>query len=214
MKLIVGLGNPGLQYQNTRHNAGFMVIDRLADRHAQGASAKSKFNAAILDARIDNEKCALVKPTAYMNRSGDPIAQLINFYKLDPTTDLLVIVDDVALPCGSIRLRASGGAGGHNGLSDIQRALSGQQWARLRVGVDPVPPMMDMADYVLGKFTAEQTQRTEPALVRAADAAACWANQGVDAAMNTFNTSPEQPGADDTSASAVHPEWLSKKDNT
>jgi peptidyl-tRNA hydrolase, PTH1 family len=197
MKLIVGLGNPGTTYENTRHNAGFMVVDRLAQRHAPGAPARARFNAATVEARIDGEPCLLFKPMTYMNRSGLPVAEAVRFYKLDPAADLLVLVDDVALPCGAIRLRASGGAGGHNGLTDLQRALGAEAYPRCRIGIDPSPPFMDQADYVLGRFTPEQWALVDPALNRAADAAEMFIARGIEAAMNTFNApaAPRQPGS-------------------
>jgi peptidyl-tRNA hydrolase, PTH1 family len=194
MKLIVGLGNPGKTYENTRHNAGFMVIDRLAQKHAPGEPARAKFNSAIVEAKIAGEACLLARPTTYMNRSGQPVADAVRFYKLNPATDLLVLVDDVALPCGAIRLRGSGGAGGHNGLTDIQRALGTDGYARCRIGIDASPPFMDQADYVLGRFTPEQWTLVEPSLARAAEAAEVFIARGVEAAMNTFNaTGPPRP---------------------
>jgi peptidyl-tRNA hydrolase, PTH1 family len=197
MKLIVGLGNPGKTYENTRHNAGFMVIDRLVRKHAPGEPARAKFNSAVIEAKIAGEACLLARPMTYMNRSGQPVADAIRFYKLDPASDLLVLVDDVALPCGAIRLRAGGGAGGHNGLSDIQRTLGSDAWPRCRIGIDPSPEYMDQADYVLGRFTPEQLAMIEPAIARAADAAEVFIARGIEAAMNTFNAPPaakKKPG--------------------
>lgn len=191
MKLIVGLGNPGKQYERTRHNAGFMAIDRLVERHAPGAPARARFNAAAVEAKVGGEACLLLKPTTYMNRSGGAVADAVRFYKVDPSKDLLVLVDDVALPCGAIRVRAGGGAGGHNGLADIHRALGSQAYPRCRIGVDATPPYMNQADYVLGRFTDEQWALVAPALDRAADAAEVFIAKGVDAAMNQFN--PKDP---------------------
>lgn len=215
MKLIVGLGNPGGQYERTRHNAGFLAVDRLAQRHAAGAAAKSRFHSVVLEAPVGGRACLLMKPTTYMNRSGQAVSEALRFYKLDAAADLLVLVDDVALPCGSIRLRAGGGSGGHNGLADIQRALGTEAYPRCRIGIDPAPPMMDQADYVLGRFTAEQLALVEPALERAADAAEEFVAEGITAAMNRFNA-PERTGRgqDGDGAGAqperrdVHPGWL------
>ena len=125
MKLVVGLGNPGPEYERTRHNVGFDVVDRLARRFADPATsmAKSRFSGLVVDAQIAGEKVLLLKPTTYMNLSGRSVSEAVRFYKLDPKSDLLVVVDDVALPCGSIRLRGEGGSGGHNGLADIQQKL-------------------------------------------------------------------------------------------
>jgi len=194
MKLLVGLGNPGAEYVRTRHNAGFMAIDLLAERHGQGQVARSKFNAMLLDVPVNGQRCLLMKPVTYMNRSGQAIAEAARFYKLDPAKDVLVLVDDVALPCGTVRLKASGGAGGHNGLTDIARKLGSENYARLRIGIDEKPPMMRLEDYVLGRFTEEQIDRLAPALKQAADAAEGFVAEGIDAAMNNFNTKTASSG--------------------
>lgn len=187
MKLIVGLGNPGVEYEKTRHNAGFLALDILARRHAPEAPARSRFNAATIETDLPGAgKTMLMKPLTYMNRSGQSVGDAVRFYKLDPATDLFVIVDDVALPCGTIRVRASGGAGGHNGLLDIERALGGQGYARCRVGID-APGRTPQADYVLGRFSPEQWSAVEPALAGAADASEVWAREGVNSAMNKYN---------------------------
>ena len=188
MKLLVGLGNPGAEYVKTRHNAGFMAIDLLAERHGQGQAPRSKFNAMLLDVPVSGQRCLLMKPVTYMNRSGQAIAEACRFYKLDASKDVLVLVDDVALPCGTVRLKATGGAGGHNGLTDIARKLGSENYARLRIGIDEKPPVMRLEDYVLGRFTEEQMDRLTPALKQAADAAEVFAAEGIDAAMNRFNT--------------------------
>ena len=193
MKLIVGLGNPGREYDKTRHNAGFVAIDRLAARVAPGATPRGRFNGAVVEASIGAEQCLLLKPTTYMNRSGQSIAEAINFYKLDPPRDLFVISDDVALPAGSIRLRPGGGAGGHNGLTDIERALGSDAYPRLRIGIVPTPEFMDQADYVLGWFTDEQWALVDPAITKAAEAAEMFVRRGLEAAMNTFNAPPRPP---------------------
>jgi peptidyl-tRNA hydrolase, PTH1 family len=192
MKLIVGLGNPGRQYDKTRHNAGYMVIDRLAEKLAPGAPAKARFNSALYDTKIAAEPILLMKPTTFMNRSGAAIAEAIRFYKLLPATDLFVIVDDVALPCGALRIRPGGGSGGHNGLSDIAQALGSDNYPRLRIGIDATPECMDQADYVLGRFTDEQWTLVAPAINRAADAAEAFITGGLDTAMNRFNA-PDRP---------------------
>lgn len=192
MKLIVGLGNPGRQYDKTRHNAGYMVIDRLVEKFAPGAPAKARFNSAIFDTKIGSEQTLLMKPTTFMNRSGAAIAEAVRFYKLLPASDLFVIVDDVALPCGALRIRPSGGAGGHNGLSDIAQALGADAYPRLRIGIDATPDYMDQADYVLGRFTDDQWAIIAPAIDKAADAAEIFITAGLDTAMNRFNA-PDRP---------------------
>jgi len=177
MKLIVGLGNPGKDYEKTRHNAGFMVVDRLIQRCGAGAGGvpvKARFNAGVVDAQLPGpqgpEPCLLMKPTTFMNRSGQSVAEAVRFYKLDPAQDLMVVSDDVALPSGTIRIRPGGGAGGHNGLSDIARLLGADTYPRCRIGIDASPEYMDQADYVLGRFTDEQWAVVGPAVEKAADA--------------------------------------------
>lgn len=187
MKLIVGLGNPGQEYARTRHNAGFMAVDRLAARHAVGARARAQFNAMTIEASIPGAgKCLLMKPTTYMNRSGLAVGEAVRFYKCSPVEDVLVLVDEVALPVGAIRLRASGSAGGHNGLADIERALGTADYARLRIGVGE-PEFAARKDHVLGRFTDEEAEALDPALDRACDASVCWSSEGVTSAMNKFN---------------------------
>ncbi len=193
MKLIVGLGNPGPEYTRTRHNAGFMVVDRLAERHAMGQTPRSKFHAMILEANIKGEKCVLMKPTTYMNRSGMALAEAARFYKLAPAQDVLVIVDEAALSTGTIRVRAEGGANGHNGLKDIQQKLGGQQYPRLRVGVGPKPSVMVLHDFVLGRFREEEQPALASAIEKAADAVETFAAEGIDAAMNTHNVREKPP---------------------
>lgn len=198
MKLIVGLGNPGLEYERTRHNAGFLAVDALRERHARGAVPRARFQAEVIETSFETgpstgERVMLMKPLTYMNRSGQAVAEAVRFYKINIGAELLVVTDDIHLPCGAIRLRASGGAGGHNGLSDIQRALGSEVWSRCRIGVD-APGLVNQADYVLGRFTAEQWALAGPAVKAAADAAELWARRGVQAAMNKFNVKDTGPG--------------------
>jgi PTH1 family peptidyl-tRNA hydrolase len=205
VKLIVGLGNPGAEYERTRHNAGYMVIDHLVSRCAPGERAKAKFKSLVFEARVPepNDKnelppdaplatrCLLMKPTTYMNLSGQAIAEAVRFYKLDPEQDVLVIVDDIALPCGELRLRAKGGAGGHNGLSSIQQSLGTSAYPRLRIGID-APGVVPQIDYVLGKFSPEQQDQMAGAVPLAAACCGLWASEGATAAMNRFNA-PDKP---------------------
>jgi PTH1 family peptidyl-tRNA hydrolase len=186
MKLIIGLGNPGPEYNDTRHNVGFAVLDRLARRYAPGAPARSKFQGATIEATIEDEKVVLLKPLTYMNRSGQSIVDAVGFYKLNPAEDLLVIVDDVALPCGSIRLRGDGSAGGHNGLADVEQKLGTNIYPRLRIGVDP-PGQIPQKDYVLGRFRPDQQPLVETSLNESVEAAVVWAKSGIAQAMNRFN---------------------------
>lgn len=200
MKLIVGLGNPGNEYAGTRHNAGFLAIDRLAARAAPGILPRSKFNGLLIEGTLAGERVLLLKPLGYMNRSGSPVAETLGFYKIDRQNDLLILVDDYALPLGNIRIRPTGSAGGHNGLADIERALGTQDYPRLRIGIDPpAPGYDDPADWVLGRFTPGQTKLLDPALDRVAEAVALFVTKGTTAAMNKFNTR-EPPGNTTTKA--------------
>lgn len=188
MKLIVGLGNPGPAYERTRHNAGFMALDRVIARHGHGATARQRFSGEVVEASIGSERTVMLKPMRFMNCSGSAVAEAANFYKIDPSKDLLVLVDEYALPLGTIRVRAEGSPGGHNGLSDVQRALGSPAYPRLRIGIDPPPPGYDdPADWVLGRFTDEQIKALSPALDRAAEAVDVFVTQGVTPAMNQFN---------------------------
>lgn len=184
MKLIVGLGNPGSQYERTRHNAGFMAVDLFAQKHG-AANFRVAHESFMADVLLGGEKLLLLKPQTYMNLSGRAVASAMGYYKLE-VGDLLVVVDDVALPSGVIRLRASGSAGGHNGLRDMERALGGMQYARLRIGVD-APGVVPQKDYVLNAFSGEQKPKMEVAFKAAVEAMGVWAREGIVAAMNEFN---------------------------
>jgi PTH1 family peptidyl-tRNA hydrolase len=186
MKLIVGLGNPGPGYVDTRHNVGFDVLDRLARRWAPGEVARSKFHGVLIDGLFRDHRVLLLKPTTYMNRAGLSVAEAVRFYRLDPAEALLVIVDDVALACGLIRLRPGGGPGGHNGLADIEQKLATSDYTRMRIGIDP-PGEIPQKDYVLGRFRPDQLERVAPALDEAVEAAACWVVHGCQETMNRFN---------------------------
>jgi PTH1 family peptidyl-tRNA hydrolase len=193
MKLIVGLGNPGSQYERTRHNVGFMAVDLFAQKHGAG-NFRVAHESFLADVLLEGEKLLLLKPQTYMNLSGRAVASAVQFYKLG-IDDLLVVVDDIALPVGTIRLRATGSAGGHNGLKDIERAMAtvafasgkaGQDYNRLRIGVDP-PGQVPQKDYVLTAFTPEQKPRLEASLKSAVDAITVWTASGITTAMNKFN---------------------------
>lgn len=192
MHLIVGLGNPGTQYDKTRHNAGFMAIERFARRHGllDAGRLKSKFHAAVIEGVICDTKCLLMQPMTFMNRSGQAVREALDFYKLD-TSELLIMVDDVALPCGRIRLRAAGSAGGHNGLADVQRAVGSGDYPRLRIGIDATG-RVPQVDYVLQRFTPQQLTQLDPALDNACDAIEYWLAQGIDKAMSQCNVGTEQ----------------------
>ena len=197
MKLIVGLGNPGREYAGTRHNVGFEVLDRFAERLGWVSGpgdfdrvARTKFEGLALDGSLTtddgSEKVLLLKPMTFMNLSGRSVQAAMAFYQLSPV-DIMVVLDDLFLPCGKLRIRTGGSDGGHNGLRDIQRALGTTQYPRLRVGIDVPPPRIPGRDYVLGRFTDEQRKLLDPALTRAAAALTAWVKQGIAAAMNQFN---------------------------
>ena len=184
--LIVGLGNPGEKYENTRHNVGFQVIDELAERQGKPVQ-RLKFKALTGLLTIGGEKALVMKPVTYMNLSGEAVRPAADFYKLPPER-ILVISDDVALAAGRLRIRAKGSAGGHNGLKSIIQHLGTDQFPRVKIGVGEKPhPDYDMADWVLSKFAGEDLKTITEAVKRAADAVACVVKDGPDKAMNRFN---------------------------
>jgi len=185
MKLVVGLGNPGRKYEGTRHNVGFVVLDELA-RRTSASAAKTEADARWSQAQVGGEKTLLVWPQTYMNLSGSCVLRLRDFYKLE-NQDLLVVCDDFHLPLGRLRVRGGGSAGGQKGLDDIIRCLGTEQFSRLRIGIGPLPDRWDPADFVLGRFAKNEQPELDLAVVRAADAVAGWAGQGIDYCMNTFN---------------------------
>ena len=186
MKLIVGLGNPGREYVQTRHNVGHLLVQRLVEHHGL-TGPKTKFHSNFFQGDILGAPCVLLQPLTYMNRSGTAVLEAMNFYKLEPGNSLIA-VDDPALACGQIRLRASGSAGGHNGLSDIERVLSTQAYPRLRIGIDHHGPMIQH-EYVLRRFTAEQLERLEPALERARLCVESWTTTDIETVMSRYNAS-------------------------
>lgn len=186
MIIIAALGNPGQEYENTRHNAGFMAADRLIEKFNL-AKAPSKFHSVVYEGQIANQRVLLIKPTTFMNKSGLAVGEAMRFYKLDPQTQLMVLVDDLALNSGKIRMRASGSAGGHNGLIDIERALGTQDYPRVRIGIDPCG-RIPQVNYVLGKFTEEQRANLKDALETCCDAIDCWLSHDLPTAMSRYNT--------------------------
>jgi PTH1 family peptidyl-tRNA hydrolase len=191
MKLVVGLGNPGIEYQRTRHNVGFDCVDRLARRLGRSGgdasqTPRARFQALAVEGESAGEKVLLLKPMTYMNLSGSSVVEALRFYKLDATRDLLVLVDDIALACGAIRLRGEGSAGGHNGLADIEAKLGTQKYARCRIGID-APGRIPQKDYVLGRFRDDQQPLVDEAIGLACEATECWIGRGITDAMNRFN---------------------------
>ena len=184
--LIAGLGNPGAKYENTRHNAGFMTADALAE-HCHAGAWRIKFQAQTAQVVLGGQGVLLLKPLTYMNLSGEAIGQAARFYKL-PADHVLVISDDTDLPLGKLRIRKSGSAGGHNGLKSIISHLGTDQFPRLKIGVGGKPhPDYDMADWVLGQFQGQDKKTMEDAVARAVQAAECLVQDGPEKAMNRFN---------------------------
>lgn len=186
MYIIAGLGNPTQQYDHTRHNIGFDTITYLADRYHITMNTK-KFQAICGTGIIEGQKVLLLKPQTYMNLSGNSIGEAVNFYKLDPATEVIVIYDDIALEPGYIRVRKKGSAGGHNGIKDIIAQLGTQEFKRVRVGVGEKPKDYDLAAYVLGHFAAEDRKKVEEAIAQAADAVELMVQDRADEAMNLYN---------------------------
>lgn len=184
MKLIVGLGNPGTEYVGTRHNVGFEVIDVLAKRH-QIAVTKRNFKAVYGEGIIEGQKALLVRPMTYMNLSGEAVSAIARFYKIE-TSDIIILVDDIALDVGRLRLRFKGSSGGQNGLDNVIRHMNTQEVPRIRIGVGNAPPG-DMKGYVLSKFRKEEYPLIQEAYERAADAIECALREGFEIAMNRFN---------------------------
>ena len=187
MYLVVGLGNPGRQYEATRHNMGFDTIDYLVEEYKvpQGGV---KFNAMYGKTVIGGEKVILMKPLSFMNLSGGPVRDMVNYFKIDPETELIVIYDDIDLDPGQLRIRKQGSAGGHNGIKDIIRQLGTEKFLRIKVGVGAKPKGWDLADYVLGRFFPQKTEKfVDEAIARAGKAVDIMISQGPDAAMNEFN---------------------------
>jgi PTH1 family peptidyl-tRNA hydrolase len=189
MKIVAGLGNPGARYRGTRHNVGFDVVDLLAQRIGAG------FEAAPADAlqakwRRGDDVVLLVKPLTYMNVSGQAVAALSRYYKV-ALPDVLIVCDDVNLPLGRLRVRASGSEGGHNGLRSVAAEFGSIDYARLRIGVGRGDSRRDLADHVLARFEPEEMPGIEAAVARAADAVGTWVSDGLAKAMNTFNRSDD-----------------------
>lgn len=186
MFLIVGLGNPGKQYENTRHNVGFDAIDVLVDEYripSSGKQHKAMYGKGV----IEGQKVILAKPMTYMNLSGEAVRAMVDYYKIDPETELLVIFDDISLAPGNIRIRKKGSAGGHNGIKSIITHLGTQNFQRIKVGVGEKPKNWDLADYVLGAFSKDDRKLVDEALERTAKAAALIVQGEIDEAMNLYN---------------------------
>lgn len=191
MYIIAGLGNPGRKYDGTKHNVGFEVIDELIERHHVpygGTDRKAMYGKTV----IGGEKCILIKPMTFMNLSGEAVRAYMDYYKLDPEEDLIVIYDDIDLDPGQLRIRKKGSAGGHNGMKNIIAQLGTDSFLRIRVGTGAKPEKWDLADYVLAPFDTEARKKVDSAVKNAADAVELVVQGEADRAMNLYNQKPEK----------------------
>ena len=184
--LIVGLGNPGAEYAQTRHNAGFLLVEKLAGKWKAGWSNERKFVSRVAKAEHNGKKFLLCEPQTFMNLSGESVGALVSFYQL-PLVKILVAVDDADLPLGEIRLRKIGSSGGHHGLESIEQHLASREFARLRIGIGRKDSSRQIANYVLGKFEKSESGLLEKVLERAADQVETWSGAGIEKAMSQFN---------------------------
>lgn len=186
MFIIAGLGNPKKEYDNTRHNIGFQMVDYLADKyHISVMDVKHK--ALVGKGMINGHKVILVKPITFMNLSGESIKPIADYYKIDLSTELIIVSDDISLPPGQIRIRKRGSAGGHNGLKNIIQQLGSEEFQRIRIGVGEKPKGYDLADYVLGHFSKEEQPFMKEGIEKAINAAEMMLDGEIDRAMNEFN---------------------------
>ena len=186
MFLIVGLGNPGAEYAKTRHNAGFLLVSKLAERWKSGWTLEKKFNARVAKAERNEGRILLCEPQTFMNSSGETVGPLVGFYRV-PLNRLLVAVDDADLPFGEIRLRPGGSSGGHHGLESIEQHLGTREFARLRIGIGRQAGAREITGYVLGRFSPAETELAEKVLTAAADQTEVWLKAGIQKAMSQFN---------------------------
>jgi PTH1 family peptidyl-tRNA hydrolase len=184
--LIVGLGNPGADYAKTRHNAGFLLVEKLATKWQVDWTTEQKFAARIAKAERNGKRVLLCQPQTFMNLSGEAVGALTDFYQL-PLKQVLVAVDDADLPVGEIRLRASGSSGGHHGLESIEQHVASREFARLRIGIGRKNGVREITNFVLGRFDPDENAVLEKVLVRASDQVECWLDKGIEKAMNQFN---------------------------
>ena len=186
MHLIVGLGNPGAEYAKTRHNAGFLLVEKLAEQWRSGWTNERKFAARVAKAERHGQKVLLAEPQTFMNLSGEAVGALVKFYQL-PLEKILVVVDDADLPLGEIRLRPGGGTGGHHGLESLTQHLGSKAFARLRIGIGRKNEAREITGHVLGRFSADEAALLAKVLERAAGQLECWLDVGLQKAMNQFN---------------------------
>ncbi len=186
MHVVVGLGNPGSDYAKTRHNAGFLLVEKLAEQWKTNWASEKKFLARIAKAERSGKKVLLCEPQTFMNLSGESVSALASFYQV-PLVNILVAVDDADLPFGEIRLRPGGGSGGHHGLDSVAQHLGSKEYARLRIGIGRKNDAREIAGYVLGKFDPSENNLLQKVLDRAANQIECWLGHGLQKAMNQFN---------------------------
>jgi peptidyl-tRNA hydrolase, PTH1 family len=187
LHLIVGLGNPGGEYAGTRHNAGFLLVERLANRWRANWTTEKKFQSQVARVERDGRQLLLCQPQSYMNASGEAVGALTNFFRV-PVGNLMVVVDDADLPLGEIRLRARGSSGGHHGLESVEKHLATREFARLRIGIGrAASDERQITNHVLGKFSGKETKLLGKVLTRAGDQVECWLTAGIENAMNQFN---------------------------
>jgi len=186
MYIIVGLGNPDIKYQATRHNIGFDAVTAISDKTGISLNTR-KHKAVIGKGVINGHKVLLAQPQTYMNVSGESVRELVDFYKIDPTQELIIIYDDINLPVGQLRIRERGSAGGHNGIKNIISCLGTQEFMRIKIGVGNKPPEWDLVDWVLARFPDEQEPDIRTALLEAYEAVQVMMDEGVSQAMNRFN---------------------------
>ena len=197
MYLIVGLGNPGMKYDATKHNMGFKVIDELVETYgipSSGTSLKGMYGKGM----IGGEKVILIKPMTYMNNSGECVRAFVDYYKVDPEEEVIIIYDDITLEPGSIRVRKKGSAGGHNGIKSIIAHLGTEKFKRIRVGVGEKPKNWDLADFVLSAFKPEEKDAVREGIEKAAKAVGVILTDGADAAMNRYNKKAAKPKEEKT----------------
>ncbi len=187
LHLIVGLGNPGAEYAKTRHNAGFLLVEKLAAEWQADWKNERRFNARLARAERNGRRVMLCQPHTFMNSSGEAVGALVRYFQLRPQLELLVAVDDADLPLGEIRLRTGGSSGGHHGLESIEQHLGSREFARLRLGIGRQDGAREITDYVLSRFDRAEAAWVKKVLERAASQAECWLSEGIQKAMNRFN---------------------------
>lgn len=200
--MVVGLGNPGPEYHNTRHNVGFRCADALAQAHGLSFDPRKRSKARIADGMIGGKHVLIVKPQTYMNLSGSSVQGLAAFYKITPD-HMVVISDDLDLPLGTLRIRSKGGSGGHKGLTDIIRRLGTQNFARIRFGIGRPPGRTDPADFVLQGFDPDELPLVEQTVARAIKAVETWLTDGIDASMNRYNGTADEAAARESTPDTV-----------